>query len=126
MSDTKSQSGYTTNDASVLRKAIDTALKENARIAVTISSPTAPSSAPHPRLPRRPRGGVGIKARGGAGWKQRWLREKLEREGRASPGDQVMVGDGVAARFKAYAHGNVKSKGGHTEYGGEVGIEATC
>lgn len=124
--------GYTARDRAVLSSAIDTAVKKNASITVTISHPVPPRATPRPR-PRIPGGrsaAASIKgSTGGAGWKGRWLQDRLEREGRASPADKVEVGDGIVTverSMKAYAKGSVSFKGNEPAYGGEVGVEASC
>ncbi|HEY9427699.1 MAG TPA: twin-arginine translocation signal domain-containing protein [Gemmatimonadaceae bacterium] len=124
--------GYTTRDHAVLSSAIDTAVNKNASITVTISHPVPPkaTSRPQRRIPRGRGAATSIKSGGGtAGWKREWLQDKLEREGRASPGDKVEVGDGVLTiekSMKAYAKSSVSFKGNEAAYGGEVGIEASC
>ena len=122
--------GYTTRDHAVLSSAIDTAVKKNASITVTISHPVPPKATSRPRIQRGRSAAASIKgSTGAAGWKGQWLQERLEREGRASPGDKVDVGDGVVTverSMKAYAKGSVSFKGNEPAYGGEVGVEASC
>jgi hypothetical protein len=122
--------GYTARDRAVLSSAIDTAVTKNASITVTISHPVPPKASPRPRLPRGRSAAASIKgSTGGAGWKGQWLQDRLEREGRASPGDKVEVGDGIVTverSMKAYAKGSVSFKGNEPAYGGEVGVEASC
>ena len=137
---------YTPRDYNLLRGAIDTAVEKNAAINVTISHPEPPKGTPLPRrpIPRGRSAAASIKeSAGAAAWRREWLRDKLEREGRASPGDKTEVADGIAVKMtepkatdpkltdpsyslKAYAHGGGKFKGNEPEYSAEVGIEATC
>ena len=128
LTDTQKQvvNGYTAKDKEVLRNAIDTAIKDDAPIAVTVSSVPEPKKVPRPIVPRGRQAAIETKVGGNAGYKRQFLEDKLASEQRSSPGTRVAVGDGVASMVKTYAHGGIKSTGGENTYTGEVGIEATC